>query len=122
MLHILYDIPLSSSTNPPSLPLGTPPNHPLPHHQCTTHFEEHVDEIQSAYVDALSGCPSSKPVIEMCVPSVLDRTIAPEGDHVVNLFVQYAPYRLANGRSWDDEKEAYADKGTKGEREWELVT
>ena len=48
----------------------------------------------------------------MCVPSVLDRTIAPEGGHVVNLFVQYAPYRLANGRSWDDEKEAYADKGT----------
>ena len=28
----------------------------------------------------------------MTIPSALDRTIAPPGKHVVNLFVQYAPY------------------------------
>lgn len=48
------------------------------------------------------------------MPSTKDPTIAPEGHHVVNLFIQYTPYKLAKG-SWDDAgfKDAYADKSTK---------
>jgi len=85
---------------------------PQPNHFCTTHFEEDMGDIHKAYLDALSGKPSDKPVIELCVPSSLDPTIAPPGKHVVTLFVQYAPYNLKKGESWDDlgRKEAYADK------------
>jgi phytoene dehydrogenase-like protein len=39
----------------------------------------------------------------------VDDTLAPPGRHVMQLFVQYAPYRLAQG-SWDVERERFADR------------
>lgn len=42
-------------------------------------------------------------VIEMTIPSALDKTLAPAGKHIVQLFIQYAPYDLAAGvGSWSD--------------------
>lgn len=50
-------------------------------------------------------------MIEMVVPSSLDPTIAPPGGHVVLLFTQYTPYKLADGE-WDEAaKDRYADTG-----------
>jgi phytoene dehydrogenase-like protein len=60
-----------------------------------------MQEIHQAYLDAENGAWSSRPVMEMCIPSALDPTIAPAGKHVVSLFVQYTPYTLKNGK-WDD--------------------
>lgn len=55
-------------------------------------------------------------MIELCIPSTVDPTLAPEGHHVLSFFTQYTPYHLSNGREWDEEtKKAYADIGT---REW----
>lgn len=90
--------------------VGTSPG---PQHLGTIHFEEDVDEIHKAFVEATLGRPSEKPVIEMGIPSAHDPTIAPPGKHVVSLFVQWAPYNLdPKVGSWDDEsfKNAYADK------------
>jgi phytoene dehydrogenase-like protein len=44
------------------------------------------------------------------MPSSVDTTLAPPGKHVMSLFVQYAPYRLADGKSWDEIKEDFADR------------
>lgn len=38
-----------------------------------------MDEIDIAYREALLGRASSRPLIEMTIPSVLDETIAPPG-------------------------------------------
>lgn len=38
-----------------------------------------MEEIHSACQDALNGLPSRRPVIEMTIPSVLDKTISPPG-------------------------------------------
>lgn len=70
-----------------------------PMHQGTVHFENHMTEIEEAYRDASLGRPASRPVIEMTIPSAVDRTLAPPGQHVVQLFVQYAPYHPTN---WQD--------------------
>eukprot|EP01018_Ginkgo_biloba_P001423 Gb_31329 [translate_table: standard] len=51
--------------------------------------------------DAWNGYPSRRPLIEMTIPSVLDNTISPPGKHVINLFIQYTPYKLQEG-SWQD--------------------
>jgi phytoene dehydrogenase-like protein len=48
-------------------------------------------------------------VIELTLPSSLDTTLAPRGQHVACLFVQYAPYRLAAG-NWDSLKDGFADR------------
>lgn len=48
-------------------------------------------------------------MIEMVIPSVLDKTIAPEGAHVCLLFTQYTPYSPSAG--WQEAaKEEYATK------------
>jgi phytoene dehydrogenase-like protein len=48
--------------------------------------------------------------LECTIPSVLDNTVAPPGKHVMNIFVQYGPYKLTTGKTWDQEKEPFADR------------
>lgn len=38
-----------------------------------------IEEIHSANQDATNGLPSRRPIIEMTIPSVLDKTISPPG-------------------------------------------
>eukprot|EP00638_Chattonella_subsalsa_P017957 CAMPEP_0117863124 /NCGR_PEP_ID=MMETSP0950-20121206/5402_1 /TAXON_ID=44440 /ORGANISM="Chattonella subsalsa, Strain CCMP2191" /LENGTH=561 /DNA_ID=CAMNT_0005713849 /DNA_START=54 /DNA_END=1737 /DNA_ORIENTATION=+ len=82
-------------------------------HCGTIHFESTVAEIETAANDAAQGIPAERPVIEMTIPSSLDTTISPAGKHVVQLFVQYAPYKLHPSLgSWEDleVKEEFADR------------
>uniref|UniRef100_M8AZE6 Amine oxidase domain-containing protein n=1 Tax=Aegilops tauschii TaxID=37682 RepID=M8AZE6_AEGTA len=73
-----------------------------PEHMGTIHIgSESMEEIDIAYKEAAGGFSSTRPVIEMTIPSVLDKTISPPGQHVINLFVQYTPYKLSEG-SWQD--------------------
>ncbi|KAM6130273.1 LOW QUALITY PROTEIN: pyridine nucleotide-disulfide oxidoreductase domain-containing protein 2 [Phoenicopterus ruber ruber] len=84
---------------------------PLPHHQCSIHLNcEGTPLLHQAFTDAAHGHPSSRPMIELCIPSVLDPGLAPPGCHVVSLFTQYTPSVLAGGRPWDEQaRNAYAD-------------
>lgn len=40
-----------------------------------------MEEIDTACQEAVNGLPSRRPVIEMTIPSVLDKTISPPGTH-----------------------------------------
>ncbi|KFQ37922.1 Pyridine nucleotide-disulfide oxidoreductase domain-containing protein 2, partial [Mesitornis unicolor] len=84
---------------------------PLPHHQCSIHLNcEDTHLLHQAFTEATHGHPSSRPMIELCIPSVLDPGLAPKGCHVVSLFTQYTPFVLAGGRPWDEQaRNAYAD-------------
>jgi hypothetical protein len=44
----------------------------------------------------------------MVIPGLTDPSVAPPGKHVLSCFVQYAPYKLAQG-TWDDQREAFGD-------------
>ncbi|XP_032890356.1 pyridine nucleotide-disulfide oxidoreductase domain-containing protein 2 [Amblyraja radiata] len=67
--------------------------------------------ITEAYDDACQGHPSTRPMIELCIPSILDSTIAPADQHVISIFTQYTPYHLRGGKEWDEEaRNAYADR------------
>jgi phytoene dehydrogenase-like protein len=79
------------------------------HHHGTMHIGPSLDYIERAYDDAKYGRPSQQPVLEMTMATSVDPTIAPPGKHLLSIFVQYAPYRLAEG-SWDDIKESFADR------------
>lgn len=81
------------------------------HHRCTIHINtESMATIEKAYTDCLQGRPSDRPLIEMCIPSSLDPTLAPPGCHVLSLFIQYTPYHLKDGTWTDEKRNAYADK------------
>jgi phytoene dehydrogenase-like protein len=81
-----------------------------PHHRGTIHISPTLDYIERAFDDAKYGWPSTEPILEITLPSAVDSTIAPPGQHLMNIFVQYAPYKLAEGKNWDDIKEDFADR------------
>ena len=81
-----------------------------PHHRGTIHICDSIDWLERAYDDAKYGRTSSQPILEITLPSSVDRTLAPDGKHVMNMFVQYTPYKLAGGKQWDDVKESFADR------------
>ncbi len=89
---------------------AVPGTEPGPQHRGTIHLVPDQDYIERAFDDAKYGRPSADPVIECQLPSVVDPTVAPEGKHLMSMFVQYAPYELRDG-SWDDERrDAFADR------------
>ena len=67
-----------------------------------------MEYMERAYDDAKYGSFSRKPYIDMVIPSLTDPSVAPPGKHVLSCFVQYAPYKLAQG-TWDDQKQAFGD-------------
>jgi phytoene dehydrogenase-like protein len=82
---------------------------PGPQHQGTLLIAPTLDYLEEAYADARQGRPSRSPHIECTLPSVLDPSVAPPGRHLMGIYLQYAPYTLADA-SWDDIKEDYGDR------------
>ncbi len=80
-----------------------------PHHHGTMHIGPTLEYLERAYDDAKYGRYSHEPILEMTMPTSVDRTIAPPGQHIVSMFVQYAPYQLAEG-DWDSQREAFGDR------------
>ncbi|HEY4977646.1 MAG TPA: NAD(P)/FAD-dependent oxidoreductase [Candidatus Acidoferrum sp.] len=67
-----------------------------------------MEYMERAYDDAKYGHYSKRPYIDMVIPSLTDPSVAPPGKHVLSCFVQYAPYKLAEG-TWDDQREAFGN-------------
>jgi phytoene dehydrogenase-like protein len=82
---------------------------PGPQHRGTIHICPDQDYIERAYDDAKYGRPSEHPVLECTIPSVVDASVAPPGQHLMSMFIQYAPYKLREG-TWDDQREKFADR------------
>src|SRR3954469_1275627 len=67
-----------------------------------------VEYMERAYDQAKYGEFSSRPYIDMVIPSLTDPSVAPPGKHILSCFVQYAPYKLREG-TWDEKREAFGD-------------
>jgi phytoene dehydrogenase-like protein len=68
-----------------------------------------LDYMDRAWQDARSHGWSREPVVEVLIPSTLDDSLAPEGQHVASLFCQHVAPELPDGKSWDDHREEVAD-------------
>lgn len=80
-----------------------------PQHIGSTYLCPSIQYAQAAFEDAKRGVPSRNPWMEVVTQSALDPSVAPPGQHTLSVYVQYSPYRLAQG-SWEDIKEDYADR------------
>jgi phytoene dehydrogenase-like protein len=65
--------------------------------------------MDRAWQDARDHGWSREPIIEVLIPSTLDETLGPPGQHVASLFCQHVAPELPGGRSWDDHREEVAD-------------
>ncbi len=65
--------------------------------------------MEQAYFDAKTHGWSANPIVEILIPSTVDDSLAPAGQHVASLFCQHVAPELPNRQSWDDHREAVAD-------------
>ena len=82
---------------------------PAEHHASGIIIAPSLAYMERAYFDARSFGWSRRPIIELVIPSTLDDTLAPRGQHVASLFCQHVAPKLPDGSSWDDHRETVAD-------------
>ncbi|HKZ98149.1 MAG TPA: NAD(P)/FAD-dependent oxidoreductase [Thermoplasmata archaeon] len=68
-----------------------------------------LEYLERAYDDAKYGRASKDPYVDATVPSLVDPGLAPSGQHVMSVGVQFAPHTLRAG-SWDTEREKLGDR------------
>ncbi len=88
-----------------------PGREPQAHHGSGILIAPTMEYMERAFLDARRDGWAHEPVIEMLIPSVLDSTLAPPGQHVASLFVQHVAPKLPGDRSWEDpgEKQRFAE-------------
>jgi phytoene dehydrogenase-like protein len=79
------------------------------HHTGPCEFVFSTDHAERAFQDAREGRAASSPVVDGCIPSTLDPTLAPEGIHVFSMFTQWVPHEWSSAPH-REELEAYADR------------
>src|SRR6266700_1123219 len=71
------------------------------------HIGPGIDYLERAFDESKYGNFSRAPYLEVTIPTLTDSSLAPEGRHVMSIYMQYAPYKLKNG-SWQDEAQRFA--------------
>ena len=72
----------------------------------------HTNDLERAFDAAKYGGVAETPAIELTVPSLLDDSLAPAGQHVVSVYAQFTPYALRDSM-WDRERDRLADRVTR---------
>ena len=65
--------------------------------------------MDRAWLDARQHGWSREPVVEILIPSTLDDSLSPPGQHVASLFCQHVAPQLPDGASWDAHRDEVAD-------------
>ncbi|MGH3147197.1 MAG: phytoene desaturase family protein [Rubrobacter sp.] len=68
-----------------------------------------IEYIEEAFQDARRGESARKPFSDGVIPTVFDRTLCPEGYHIMSLFTQWVPHEWSK-EPHREELEAYADR------------
>jgi phytoene dehydrogenase-like protein len=79
------------------------------HHTAGIIIAPTLGYMERAYFDAREQGWSRAPIVELVIPSTLDDSLAPPGQHVASLFCQHVAPTLPNGESWDAHRESVAD-------------
>ena len=66
------------------------------------HIGPGIDYLERAFDASKYGEISAEPFLEVTIPSLADATLAPAGAHVISVYAQFAPYKLAPGKQWPD--------------------
>jgi phytoene dehydrogenase-like protein len=67
-----------------------------------------IDYLERAFDESKYGNFSRHPYIEMTFPSLSDPSLAPVGQHVMSIYMQYAPYKLKES-DWESQRKALGE-------------
>ena len=82
---------------------------PANHHTAGIIIGPTLSYMERAYFDARLHGWSAQPIVELLIPSTLDDSLAPAGQHVASLFCQHVAPQLPDGASWDSRRDRVAD-------------
>ncbi len=68
------------------------------------HIGNEIDYLERAFDESKYGQFSKQPYLEATIPSLTDPTLAPDGKHVMSIYMQYAPYKLKG--DWEQQRRA----------------
>jgi len=72
------------------------------------HIGPEIDYLERAFDDAKYGDLSRAPVLDIAIPSLTDASLAPAGQHVMSIYVQFAPFNLKSS-DWNAQRDPLAD-------------
>jgi phytoene dehydrogenase-like protein len=79
------------------------------HHTGSVEMAPTMEYIERAFQDAREGRPAARPFSDGVIPTAFDKTLTPEGTHIMSLFTQWVPAGW-NEQPHTEELEAYADR------------
>ena len=80
-----------------------------PYHRGLIQISKPLADLDGDQASAQAGVPAEAGHMELCVPTVHDAALAPEGTHVLTIGVRSQPYALRDA-TWDDIKDDVADR------------
>jgi phytoene dehydrogenase-like protein len=99
-----------------NLAVGEPPNFTADpssgiaeHHTGSVEMAPTMEFIEQAFQDARAGRAAQRPFSDGVIPTSLDRTLCPDGTHIVSLFTQWVPADWS-AAPHTAELDAYADR------------
>jgi len=72
------------------------------------HIGHEIDYLERAFDESKYGNFSRQPYLEIAIPSVSDPSLAPDGQHVMSIYMQYAPYKL-KASDWESQRSALGE-------------
>ena len=79
------------------------------HHTGSVEMAPSMEFIEQAFQDARNGKAALRPFSDGVIPTAFDKTLCPEGTHIMSLFTQWVPADW-NLEPHQSELEAYADR------------
>jgi phytoene dehydrogenase-like protein len=79
------------------------------HHTGSVEMAPSMEYIERAFIDAREGRPAARPFSDGVIPTAFDKTLAPEGYHIMSLFTQWVPSTWSS-EPHREELESYADR------------
>ncbi len=85
------------------------PDMPPEHYSGAIELSPSLDYLERAFQEARGGRAATRPFADCVIPSTVDRTLCPDGTHIMSMFTQWVPHTWADEPN-DAELKDYADR------------
>jgi phytoene dehydrogenase-like protein len=79
------------------------------HHTGSVEMAPSIEYMERAFQDAREGRAAARPFADGVIPTTFDKTLCPDGSHIMSLFTQWVPSDWSETPHQED-LEAYADR------------